>query len=300
MLSEIITLGRRIYNLDNRREQHRFIVFIIRSLLHYKSVMCLYKWFQEDEARKKIIDQNPFPIEQMTRAFFYAGSNSEERANLIKQHFAYEQQVLLLEWYIKLNTDHFYKIWQDVNEEKWNVVLHMAPGQRKEGLLAVNMYLENVCVYQIMFWLNVNKKNEASMYIGALQGPNTSNAKEIIKDLTKRSYRYRTKNLILYMTMAVARSLKVRHIYAVSNEGYYANNHVRRDRKLKTDFGQFWQECGGHITHDQRFYELPLIEARKTMEEVPTRKRAVYRKRFAFQDDVDRQIAENIGKILKE
>ena len=32
MLSEIITLGRRIYNLDNRREQHRFIVFIIRSL----------------------------------------------------------------------------------------------------------------------------------------------------------------------------------------------------------------------------------------------------------------------------
>jgi uncharacterized protein VirK/YbjX len=35
------------------------------------------------------------------------------------------------------------------------------------------------------------------------------------------------------------------------------------------------------------------------MEEVPTRKRAVYRKRFAFQDDVDKQIADNMQKIKK-
>ncbi len=50
---------------------------------------------------------------------------------------------------------------------------------------------------------------------------------------------------------------------------------------------------------DARFYELPLVETRKTMEEVPTRKRAGYRRRFAFLDDVDAQIAENMGKILR-
>ena len=101
------------------------------------------------------------------------------------------------------------------------------------------------------------------------------------------------------MTQAVARALALKHIYAVSNEGYYANNHVRRDRKLKTDFGAFWAEAGGHVTKDARFYELPLTESRKTMEEVPTRKRAVYRRRFAFQDDVDAQIAaarEKLGR----
>ena len=45
--------------------------------------------------------------------------------------------------------------------------------------------------------------------------------------------------------------------------------------------------------------ELPLIEARKTMEEIPTRKRAVYRRRFAMLDEVDAEIAENMKKILR-
>ena len=46
--------------------------------------------------------------------------------------------------------------------------------------------------------------------------------------------------------------------------------------------------------------ELPLVEPRKTMEEVPTRKRAVYRRRFAFLDDVDAQIAARMAKILSQ
>jgi uncharacterized protein VirK/YbjX len=176
----------------------------------------------------------------------------------------------------------------------------MAPGQRKEGLLSVNMHVGDTTLYQIMFWLNTDKNGDESMWIGAMQGPNVANANEIIKDITKRSHRYRTKNLILYMTMAVARNFKCKHIYAVSNEGYYAMNHIRKDRKLKTDFGVFWEEVGGHRTNDHRFYEIPLVEPRKTMEEVPTRKRAVYRKRFAFQDDVDIQIETNMQKIMRK
>lgn len=92
----------------------------------------------------------------------------------------------------------------------------------------------------------------------------------------------------------------MKHIYAVTNAGYYAQNHVRRDRKLKTDFGAFWEEAGGRPTEDPRFDELPLVEPRKTMEEVPTRKRAVYRRRFAFLDDVDAQIAANMVKVLRQ
>ena len=124
-------------------------------------------------------------------------------------------------------------------------------------------------------------------------------ARDIIKKITKKSFSYRTKNLILYMTQAVARAVGVERIYAVTNYGYYANNHMRSDRKLKTNFEDFWAEADGRPTEDKRFYELPLIEPRKTMEEVPTRKRAVYRKRFEFLDTVDAEIEANIKKILK-
>ena len=81
--------------------------------------------------------------------------------------------------------------------------------------------------------------------------------------------------------------------------GYYANNHVRMDRKLKTSFSDFWQEAGGWTTADKRFDELPLMEHRKTMEEVPTRKRAVYRKRFALLDEIDAAIVASMDGFLK-
>ena len=104
---------------------------------------------------------------------------------------------------------------------------------------------------------------------------------------------------MLYIAQAVARSLGIGRIYAVTNEGYYANNHVRVDRKLKTDFSAFWREAGGTDTADARFMELPLIEPRKTMEEVPTRKRAVYRRRFALLDAIDAEVSASVRAVLR-
>lgn len=300
MIGKIIGMGKRIYDTSNSREVHRFAVFLGRYMVHRSTINKLVDFFQQDKLRNTIISKNAFPIEQATRAFFYAGSTLKARTELIMNHFCIEQERLNDEWFVRLNTDDHYKIWQSDQEDiNWYATLHMAPGQRKEGLLSVNMYVDDIPLYQIMFWFNKDKNEEDSMWIGAMQGPNVADAKDVIKDITKRSHRYRTKNLILYMTMAVARSFGCKHIYAVSNEGYYAMNHVRRDRKLKTDFGEFWEEAGGYKTEDPRFYEVPLVEPRKTMEEVPTRKRAVYRKRFAFQDDVDAQIAANMEKILR-
>jgi len=159
--------------------------------------------------------------------------------------------------------------------------LFFEPGQRKEGLLSVVLWLGDVPFYQIIFWINTAADGTPAMWIGAMQGPNMAHAQDVVKQATKACHSYRTKNLVLYVAQAAARALGLRHIYAVTNEGYYANNHIRMDRKLKTDFSEFWREAGGIETKDMRFMELPLTEKRKTMEEVPTRKRAVYRRRFA-------------------
>lgn len=297
---DFITIGKQIYNTKNWREAHRCLVFVVRAYLNYGDMKGLYSFFRNDKLLKKTFEDKVYPLEQATRAFFYKGSTLKERIELIKNHYVFLQKKLIPEKFIDLCQSRQIKIWQSKDADvNWGAELLFHIGQRKEGLLSVVMALDNQPLYQIMFWINNNKAGEESLWIGAMQGPNMENAKEIVKETTKRAYRYRTKNLILYMTMAVARSFGVKHIYAVSNEGYYAMNHIRRDRKLKTDFGDFWLEAGGHITDDTRFYEIPLVEMRKTMEEVPTRKRAVYRKRFAFQDDVDAQIANNMEKILK-
>ena len=46
-----------------------------------------------------------------------------------------------------------------------------------------------------------------------------------------------------------------------------------------------------------KFYELLLREAGKSAEEIPTRKRAVYRRRFALLDEIDEAIEAKMAEL---
>lgn len=299
MIGEINKIAHRAYRWNNPRERHRALVFLVRGLLYWRQLQRLYKFFQETEERCALYARNPFPMEQATRAFFYAGSTVNTRVKLIQEHYAYLEQKIEPASFVALGYDTAYEIWRAPETDMtWHAYLKFESGQRKEGLLSVMMDVDGEHLYQIIFWIE-QRDGQPTLVIGAMQGPNTENAQDFVREMTKRAHRFRTKNLILYITQAVARALGIKRILAVSNAGYYANNHVRLDRKLKTDFGAFWEEVGGGETDDHRFYELPLVYPRKTMEEVPTRKRAVYRRRFAFLDAVDEEIAAHMREVLQ-
>ena len=307
-MSNFIELGKKIYDLNNPREAHRFAVFIARCCLHPQRMNHLENFFEQSDLMKKVAAGYPFVYEQATRAFFYHKSTFEERTRLIEENMEFLSANFDETFILKLYGDKKIKLWNMPLDETlggMNLVLCAESGQRKEGLAAVMFNLPSgVPVYQILCWISrdnlINRDGAWSMWIGAMQGPNFDDAKEIIKRITKKCHAYRTKNLILYAAQAVARSFGVKKIFAVTNEGYYANNHVRRDRKLKTSFSDFWAEAGGVSTNDKRFYELPLIEPRKTFEEIPSHKRAQYRRRFALLDELDAAVAENLRGFKRE
>lgn len=296
-MSNFIELGKKIYDLNNPREAHRFAVFVARCLLHPQRMSRLEKFFAQSELLRQVAAGYPFVYEQATRAFFYYRSTFEERARLIEDNMRFLSARFNDDFMLKLYGDKKIELWRMTLDDTlgdMNLVLCAESGQRKEGLAAVMFNLPGeVPVYQILFWI-ARRGDDWSMFIGAMQGPNVDDAKDLVKRITKRCHAYRTKNLILYAAQAVARSLGVTKIFAVTNEGYYANNHLRRDRKLKTSFSDFWAEAGGIPTDDARFYELPLIEMRKTVDEIPSHKRAQYRRRFALLDGLDAAIAETL------
>ena len=293
-MKNFIELGKEIYDLNNIREAHRFAVFVTRCCFNVHKMYNVIKFFDSDELFHKVAESFPYVYEQPTRAFFYHKSTFEQRIKLLQEHMEFLKINLKPESILAIYGNESLKLWQmDLGEEleSMQLVLRMEPGQRKEGLIAIMLLLpDGRPIYQIIFWIAKDKLGDWSMWIGALQGPNMDGAKDIIKKITKKCNAYRTKNLILYAAQAVARSLNLKKIYAVTNEGYYANNHVRRDRKLKTSFSDFWNEAGGSHTDDERFDLLPLTEARKTVDEIPSHKRAAYRRRFKMLDEIDNAV----------
>ena len=300
--------GHRLYVTSRLKEMKRYLVFRVRCRMHKYIISDLLDFFAETPLRKDLLKGTPAFIEQVTRAFFYKDSDYADRSALIKNHVRFIEKHFTEEAVYKLYVDVDEKenagqklpLWEDEFEGKpLGMYLYFHAGQDKEGCLSLILTQDGPPLYQIMFWFgpDLEKKGD-TIWVGALQG--TPNGSEVIKRMTKAFYGYRTKNLIFYGLRSLARCLGLHKIYAVTNEGYYAMNHLRIDRKLKTDFGAFWEECEGKpCEQDPRFFVVPVKEYRKDMSELKPSKRAQHRRRFEKLDAIDGAFNESCKKWMK-
>ena len=300
--------GHRLYVTSRLKEMKRYLVFRARCRMHKEIMEDFLAFFAETPLRKEILKGTPAFIEQVTRAFFYKDSSYEERSALIKTHVRYMEkhftQEALTQLYIDVNTKEncgqLVPVWEDIFEDKpLCLSLYFHAGQYKEGCLSLILTWDGAPFYQIMFWFGPDmEKTGDAIWIGALQG--TPHGSDAIKRMTKAFFGYRPKNLIFYGLRNLARCLGISKIYGVTNAGYYAMNHIRMDRKLKTDFGAFWEECEGKPCEtDYRFYVMPVKEYRKDMSELKPSKRAQHRRRFEKLDAIDAAFDANCKKLLK-
>ena len=92
------------------------------------------------------------------------------------------------------------------------------------------------------------------MWIGTIQG--YKDGLDNAKIVTKKMFGYRPKNFIMFLLRHIAAICKVESIYAVSDEGFYANTHlVRGHRANVAELDSLWEESGGVLCSDERFFK---------------------------------------------
>lgn len=291
--------GRKLYQQKTLTKQKRYYVFLLSCLWHKAAVKELLRFFDASEAREAMLLGSVQFLEQLTRAFFYRGSTLAERLTLIKGHVTCMEALFKPELLdIVYAKEDKILLWDDSYCEKpLRLYLIFERGDRKEGCLTLFLDYEEQQLYKIVFWLAPNyASGEIFAYIGALQGHPAK--ADLFKSMTKAFYGYRPKNLMLYCLRSFCEASGIGEIYAVTNQGYYAMNHVRADRKLETDLTAFWQECEGKPAEDKRFYVLPVQEHRKTMEELKPSKRALHRRRFVKLDAIKAAVAEALEEYV--
>lgn len=296
-MRNLIQVGTKIFNPRNSNEFRRLVVFTARSFFYRKSLHDLFQFFEESQIKKELIEAHPWFFEQATRHVFYKGSTIDERCKIIKEHFSFITKYFTDKSLKEIYLNEGFVLWQkEYKQQNLSLIAKFNETQKREGMMSLILKLDEQYIYQIIFWIAPSKVDgKPAIWIGAMQG--SKDTQKTIREMTKHFYGYRTKNLILYAVRAFARSLEIKHIYAVTNKGHYAQNHIRINRKLKTSLDEFWQEAGGTISEDSRFYQLPVIEHRKSIEEVKTHKRNLYRNRFALLDTVDEAIQASLNNI---
>jgi uncharacterized protein VirK/YbjX len=267
----------------------RKLFFTVQALANHKLIAELLTFFKTTILRRDIVLTHPCILQQAVRQWFYYNSTMRERINILQGHF------LLLENRLSHTAlQHIYLgkgilLWcQEYKNDKLSLMLHFNHNYRKEGLLAITLKLGEKRIYLLTFWITPSKNGENALWIGALQG--AKGDLQINRDLTKHFFGYRPQNLILFALRTIAQQLGIELIYAVSNHGFQASHHISAKRRLKTSFDDFWKETQGKICDDSRFFNLPVIEARKSLAEVSSHKRNLYRKRFAMLDVISAEI----------
>lgn len=135
------------------------------------------------------------------------------------------------------------------------------------------------------------------LLVGGIQGGHSEDSREQIRLATQAFHGLRPKHLLIHLLRQVASSWGASDILAVSDSSHCLMRGRYRGRiKIVSSYDDLWQEAGGTLREDG-FYSLPVARDRRPIEDVPSRKRAQYRRRYALMDSIDAEMREKLALV---
>ena len=142
-----------------------------------------------------------------------------------------------------------------------------------------------------LYRIVVTVTDERTLAIGCIQGPDGSEARDTVRELTRQLHGLRPKCLMLALARVLARHWGLTRVLAVGNAAHPLRNARRR---FVADYDAFWQEQQGRAVAGG-WYELPLQPERKTEAEVPSQHRSAFRKRETLRMAAERLLIDALG-----
>lgn len=174
------------------------------------------------------------------------------------------------------------------------LVLDQPPWFCGEGPLVLNLFDGEERLYSLAFALRAQDGLIAAQ-VGAIQGRALPDIMEVYRQLTRTSHGMRPRDLLIELFRLFCAAVGIRRILLVSD-----SHRQHRDAyfgsaadAVVADYDAIWQDRGAHRV-DAATFELPLHAIRRDASNVPARKRALYRRRYAMLDTLSARMVQRI------
>ena len=161
------------------------------------------------------------------------------------------------------------------HEGLWQVALMAADGTR---------------LYSIGFGLT----DDQTLLMGNVQGPSPSlgvdDGQERIREATHAAHGMRPAHLLVHVLRLLAPRWDVRRLRGIDPENHVKGRWNLRDSRLGFDYRGFWEEHGAARDASGNWL-LPLGTSVRPLEEVASKRRAMYRRRYAMFDALREAVA---------
>jgi uncharacterized protein VirK/YbjX len=244
-----------------------------------------------------MVERHPLLPALKDRPYLNAWWSSTEKMRVVKTHYELlTGAAKILAFPLDASVELVALYWI---QEGLRLVLDKPPWFAQEGEVAVSLFQRDVRLYSLLFSLGIVADKRVA-FVGALQGASSRATQsveggkqplDIYKELTHVLHGMRPRDLLFSVFRKMCRALDVVTIMAVADRanversGYFLGG-----ASMKAQHDQTWMEYGGHPSPDGAFFEIPTEHARRPLEDVPTRKRAQYRRRYAMLERIDEEL----------
>lgn len=235
---------------------------------------------------------------KLHRPYLRAGMSVAQRAQAILDHYNLMNNLANLSLRQILQSGEETVLARLVGKNDEDFVIACRSGfYDREGEVTLVLRYQGEGIASLSFTI-LNEDNERTLVIGGLQGPRKTISNEVIRDATKAAHGLFPKRLLMEVVFILSQQCDVKKIAAVGDETHVFRSlryrHSKSD-KFCASYSEFWLTLNGQARADGMF-ALPLMLPRKTLEDIASKKRAEYRRRYTLLDTLAEQVNTATGQ----
>jgi uncharacterized protein VirK/YbjX len=256
----------------------RRVKFITRALAIYDAI-APFMSAPQASALGRLMERRPHTVGAVTWPYQCLGWDARTRLARIRDHYEVVDSMqgpinfdvgcmLLL-----LDLKNIYRGLQ--------VVIDHPMWFMREGQITINLFIDKTRIYSLVFSL-FSEADGNGAFVGAIQGRDLEGILDQYRDLTKACHGMRPRDLLIEVFRMFCAHLGMNQILAVSDAYRQSRSDYYGQKRMKVsliNYDEVWRERGGTLV-DPMFYSLKVENNFRDLDTVPTKKRALYRRRY--------------------
>lgn len=256
----------------------------LRSFLHSQAVKKFEQFVNQHPQLISLLNERVGFSYPLVHRFLDKRFNTQQRFNAICENLLFlPQQLSHLNPPLWKKPLSFGEVIPD-----FEILLNINEHQPMEGYWALELRYKPKD--QLIYLLTFAKLDDA-LLIAVVQGPNFEGSKEIVKQLTKACHGLRPAYLMVEAMKGLTQILGYHKLLGIPQK-YQNKSRLVQSKRYVVDYDAIFSEAGG-VQKD--YWVLPL-ESDRNLDDVPSKKRSMYRKRFAMLDSLFEAMQQAVGK----
>ena len=168
-----------------------------------------------------------------------------------------------------------------------------------DGLVTISLWHGIDRMFALTFLLS-QEPGPLTAYVGGLQGRGSGAAPQTYKQMTKDAHGMRPRDLTIEISRMFFKAIGASRIHAVAEMARNWNDRFADEEFhyiASLDYDQAWEERGGKRINSN-WFRLPLDAQRRDENDIPARKRSLYRQRYAMLDAIERSMVEAVARLV--